>query len=161
MVCCKKEKKESVIQNTIWDEEIKTVDDISSFNDLNMIRNEKLLTFDNENYSHSISIYSRRIDNLFQFDNSYKTAITNENMGDEISIGSGISNGLEAIFRNKTGPINGWVAYHYNKAKQRFSEINNGDAFLADQNKSNEFKTIAMTKLWNLNMSISWVFSSG
>ena len=119
------------------------------------------LTFDNENYSHSISIYSRSIDNLFQFDNSYKTAITNENIVDEISIGSGISNGLEVIIRKKTGPINGWFAYHYNKAKQRFSEINNGDAFLADQNKSNEFKTIAMTKLWNLNISISWVFSSG
>lgn len=46
-----KEKKESVIQNTIWDEEIKTVDDISSFNDLKMIRNEKLLIFDNEKFS--------------------------------------------------------------------------------------------------------------
>ena len=46
-----KEKKESVIQNTIWDEEIKSVDDISSFNDLKMIRNEKLLTFDNEKFS--------------------------------------------------------------------------------------------------------------
>ena len=46
-----KEKKESVIQNTLWDEEIKTVDDISSFNDLKMIRNKKLLTFDNEKFS--------------------------------------------------------------------------------------------------------------
>ena len=46
-----KEKKESVIQNTIWNEETKTVDDISSFNDLKIIRNERLLTFDNEKFS--------------------------------------------------------------------------------------------------------------
>ena len=46
-----KEKKESVIQNTIWDEETKTVDDISSFNDLKMIRKERLLTFGNEKFS--------------------------------------------------------------------------------------------------------------
>ena len=46
-----KEKKESVIQNTIWDEETKIVDDISSFNDLKMIRKERLLTFDNEKFS--------------------------------------------------------------------------------------------------------------
>ena len=46
-----KEKKESVIQNTIWDEETKAVDNISSFNDLKMIRNEELLTFDSEKFS--------------------------------------------------------------------------------------------------------------
>lgn len=119
------------------------------------------LTFDNENHSHSLSIYSRRIDNLFQFNSSYKTTVTNENISNEISIGSGISNGFEVILRKKTGSITGWVAYHYNKVKNRFSEINNGDEFLADQNKSHEIKTIAITKLWNLNMSISWVFTSG
>ena len=139
----------------MWIFSSKDIPEISSIN------SHLGLTFDNENYSHSISIYSRSIDNLFQFDNSYKTAIINENIVDEISIGSGISNGFEVIIRKKTGPINGWVAYHYNKVKKRFSEINNGDEFLADQNKSNEIKTIAITKLWNLNMSISWVFSSG
>ena len=46
-----KEKKESVIQNTIWDEETKIVVDISSFNDLKMIRNKRLLTFDNKKFT--------------------------------------------------------------------------------------------------------------
>tara|TARA_B100000212_G_scaffold187891_1_gene141738 strand:+ start:1100 stop:2581 length:1482 start_codon:yes stop_codon:yes gene_type:complete len=46
-----KEKKESVIQNTIWNEETKSVDDSFSFNDLKILRKEKLLTFDNEKFS--------------------------------------------------------------------------------------------------------------
>jgi len=59
-----KEKKESVIQNTIWDEETKTVDDISSFNDLKMIRKERLLTFGNEKFSvgKGFEIYSVSLD---------------------------------------------------------------------------------------------------
>ena len=89
----------------------------------------------------------RSIDNLFQFNSSYKTTVTNENISNEISIGSGISNGfLKLFFVKKRDEITGWVAYHYNKVKNRFSEINNGDEFLADQNKSHEIKTIAITK---------------
>ena len=59
------------------------------------------LTFDNENYSHSLSIYSRSIDNLFQFNSSYKTTITNENISNEISIGSGIATVLKLFFVKK------------------------------------------------------------
>ena len=46
-----KNKKESVMQNKMWDNEVEEVKGISSFDDLNDIQDLNLLSFDNKNFS--------------------------------------------------------------------------------------------------------------
>ena len=119
------------------------------------------ITWDNKNYSFSHSLYSRQIENIFQFNDSFMTTITNNNINNELYVGSGTSNGLEIILRRKIGLISGWMAYHLNNSKYNFPKLNNGKDFLADHGKMHELKIIAITKLWNFDLSASWVFSSG
>ena len=79
-----KDKKESAMQNSIWDEEIKKIEKISSFNDLNDIKNQNLLVFDNKNYSvkevlnliktHPLVFRNRKISKNI-FDNELKYAL--------------------------------------------------------------------------------------
>ena len=86
-----KEKKESVIQNTIWDEEIKTVDDISSFDDLKEIRNEKLLTFDNEKFS---------VDNVLDLIKKHPLVFRNRNVSSK-SFSNELKYALVDLFRDR------------------------------------------------------------
>ena len=79
-----KDKKESVMQNSIWDQEIKKIKEISSFNDLEDIKNQNLLFFDNKNYSvkevlnliktHPLVFRNRKISKN-TFDNELKYAL--------------------------------------------------------------------------------------
>ena len=79
-----KDRKESAIQNNIWDEEIKKIKEISSFNKLSNIKNETLLSFDNKNYSvaevldliktHPLVFRNRKISKS-SFDNELKYAL--------------------------------------------------------------------------------------
>ena len=79
-----KDRKESAIQNSIWDKEIKKIKEISSFNKLSNIKNETLLSFNNKNYSvaevldliktHPLVFRNRKISKS-SFDNELKYAL--------------------------------------------------------------------------------------
>ena len=79
-----KDKKESAMQNRIWDKEIKKIKEISSFNDLHDMKNQNLLYFDNKNYSvnevlnliktHPLVFRNRKI-SRDTFDNELKYAL--------------------------------------------------------------------------------------
>ena len=79
-----KDKKETAIQNSIWDQEVKNIKDVSSFDDLGDIRNRDLLSFDNENYTvadvldliktHPLVFRNRKVSNSY-FDNELKYAL--------------------------------------------------------------------------------------
>ena len=79
-----KDKKETAIQNSIWDQEVKNIKDVFSFDDLGDIRNRDLLSFDNENYTvadvldliktHPLVFRNRKVSNSY-FDNELKYAL--------------------------------------------------------------------------------------
>ena len=79
-----KDKKETAIQNSIWDQEVKNIKDVFSFDDLGDIRNRDLLSFDNENYTvadvldliktHPLVFRNRKVSDR-SFDNELKYAL--------------------------------------------------------------------------------------
>ena len=75
--------------------------------------------------------------------------------------GNGKKKGMELILRKKNGLFRGWISYHLNQTSHKFPGYNNNQSFLADFDKLNEFKIIAITRLWNYDLTANWVFSSG
>ena len=57
--------------------------------------------------------------------------------------------------------ITGWVSYHKSNAKYQILNFNEENLFFADYNKDHELKTVVLGKIFNSNLSASWVFSSG
>ena len=113
----------------------------------------------NLNYSISLSIYHRSLKNLYRIKNSF-SIFGNEESRDVI-LGNGEKKGMELILRKKVGSFRGWISYHLNQTYHKFPGYNNNQSFLADFDKRNEFKIVAITRLWNYDLNANWVFSSG
>ena len=66
---------------------------------------------------------------------------------------------MELIFRKKVGSVRGWISYHLNQTSHKFSDYNNNQSFLADFDKLNEFKIVALSlRVLNYDLTANWVF---
>ena len=110
-------------------------------------------------YSISLSGYHRSLKSLYRIKDSF-SIFENESSRD-IILGEGEKKGLELILRKKNGSVRGWLSYHLNQTSHKFPDYNNNQSFLADFDKSNEFKIVAITRVWNYDLTANWVFSSG
>ena len=113
----------------------------------------------NLTYSISLSGYHRSLKNLYKIKNSF-SIFGNEESRDVI-LGNGEKKGMELILRKKVGSFRGWISYHLNQTSHKFPGYNNNKSFLADFDKRNELKIVAITRLWNYDLNANWVFSSG
>ena len=135
---------------------------IFSSNDLPIISslNKHIgMNWNNLTYSISLSGYHRSLNNLYKMKDSF-SIFDNESSRD-IILGEGEKKGLELILRKKNGSVRGWLSYHLNQTSHKFPDYNNNQSFLADFDKSNEFKIVAITRVWNYDLTANWVFSSG
>ena len=135
---------------------------IFSSNDLPIISslNKHIgMNWNNLTYSISLSGYHRSLNNLYRIRDSF-SIFDNESSRD-IILGDGEKKGMELILRKKIGSIRGWISYHLNQTSHKFPDYNNNQSFLADFDKLNEFKIVAITRVWNYDLTANWVFSSG
>ena len=80
---------------------------------------------------------------------------------DNLPIGLGNSKGLELFLHKKSGPLHGWLSYTFGRIEHLFSELNNGKPFLADHDRTHEFKAVAITSPGTWDITLSWIYSSG
>ena len=119
------------------------------------------LNWDNIKYAASFSAYECSMNNLFRLDDFSTIFDYKENSTSRIILGSGEKIGIELILRKKSGVIRGWVSYHFNQTEYNFPFFNNSESFLADHDKSHELKTVAIARIWDIDITANWVFSSG
>ena len=123
------------------------------------------LNWDFSDYTITGEFYYRSMDDLVQFKESSIPVPTLEyGRAKENSLihqGSGKTNGIEIILRKRKGPISGWLSYQQNKTKYNFPELNNGQSFLSDHDKTQEFKSVFMTNIGSWELTANWVFASG
>ena len=119
------------------------------------------INWESTDYNFTSSIYSKNLNDFSHFNylSSYQNYLSSFNMS--IADGTGNVKGIETLLRKKTGQINGWMAYLFNQTKYYTPQYNNNKQYFANHDKTHEFKSVAITTLFNLNFSISWVFTSG
>ncbi len=119
------------------------------------------LSWDNTNFRFSTIFYLKALKEFFQFDHSFTPQEYYSSYGKITNSGEGISQGIEIQLRRKTGKITGWLSYHLSKTKYNIFNFNEGKSYYANHDKNREYKVVALGRLFNVNFSASWVFSSG
>jgi len=119
------------------------------------------LNWISDNMNFSINGYARELSKILFFQDSFLATFDKELIEKNIIPGTGTVKGIELLFRKNNGLISGWVTYQLNKTNYTFSSLNNGNSFFADHNKMHEFKSVAITDIFNINLTAVWSFSSG
>lgn len=119
-----------------------------------------------DEYSFGIEAYLKVIDNLTEYNRQQTilAEVIDNTIFDNVPlfyVGKGYSQGFEISALKKRGIITGWVSYNFGKVEYTFPKINNGIPYLADHDRTHEFKCVGNYSIGTWNLSASWVFSSG
>ncbi len=119
------------------------------------------ISLDKNYYSFSTTFYFKKMNNFFKSNWSFSFEDYLSYNNEVLNPGNGKIDGLEIQFRKKSGMITGWISYHNSNTKYQILNFNEGKLFSADHEKNHELKTVILGKIFNTNLSVSWVFSSG
>ena len=116
------------------------------------------LNLDYLHYSITTEIYHRSSEKLIRFQNSLYPPLNNR---EQNLYGSGYSNGTEFLIRKKEGLVTGWLSYLFNKTFFDFPNLNNGEIFPGNHDKTHEIKSVIITRIGDWDLTANWVYSSG
>lgn len=119
-----------------------------------------------EKYSFGIEAYLKVINNLTEYNRQQTilAEVTGNAIFENVPLfytGKGYSQGFELSVQKKRGLITGWASYNFGKVEYTFPKLNNGISYLADHDRTHEFKCFGNYAFGSWNISASWVFSSG
>ncbi len=116
----------------------------------------------------SVEPYIKRLNNVISFKDGYSTNtfastfLQPELWADVLTVGNGVSYGVEVLVEKKSGNLTGWLSYAYGRVKMNYPELNNGKRFNGLQDIPNQFSVFGSYRLnqkWSLNTT--WVFNTG
>jgi hypothetical protein len=117
--------------------------------------------FSNNMYETSLEVYYKTLQNQIDYRNG-ANLILNNKVESQLVFGKGWGYGVEFLIRKKYGKLTGWISYTLSKAKRQFPDINNGNVFLAKQDRPNNIAIVGMYELNpKLTFSATWIFISG
>jgi outer membrane receptor for ferrienterochelin and colicin len=122
---------------------------------------------ENDYWTAGVSAYHRTYNNLLDFSRLLKPIdpykVLDEGPGEKnnLPISSGNSKGLELFLHKKSGSLHGWLSYTFGKIEHFSPDLNDGKTFLADHDRTHEFKTVAITSPGTWDITLSWIYSSG
>ena len=93
--------------------------------------------FADNNIETSISVFARRIDQLFDY-RDFADLLVNNNLETELLDGEGRAYGVEFSVTKKTGVINGTFAYTFSRSQRLVEGINRGDWYSSNFDKPHE-----------------------
>jgi outer membrane cobalamin receptor len=120
----------------------------------------------NAKYSFGVEAYLKVIDNLTEYNRQQTilAEVTGNAIFENVPLfytGRGYSQGFEISVQKKHGIITGWASYNFGKVEYTFPKINDGIPYLADHDRTHEFKCAGNYPIGPWNLSAAWVFSSG
>ena len=117
--------------------------------------------FSNNMFETSVEIYYKTLQNQIDYRNG-ANLILNNKVEAQLVFGKGWGYGAEFLIRKKYGKLTGWISYTLSKTKRQFPDINNGNVFLAKQDRPNNIAIVGMYELNpRLTFSATWIFISG
>ena len=81
--------------------------------------------------------------------------------GEQLTIGSSRSKGIDVLLQKNKKKYTGWIAYSISKVDNTFANLNQNRPFPANQDQRHEFKTVHLVKLGKWSLSGTWVYASG
>ncbi|MCC9138417.1 TonB-dependent receptor domain-containing protein [Pontibacter silvestris] len=117
--------------------------------------------FNDNAYEGSVEIYYKDMQN--QVD--YRTGadlIFNENVESQLLFGKGWSYGAEFYLKKNIGNFSGWISYTWSKTERRFDDIDYGNAYPANWDRTHDLSIVGVYKMnpkWTL--SSTFVYRTG
>ena len=117
--------------------------------------------FSNNMFETSVEVYYKTMQNQIDYRNG-ANLILNNKVEAQLVFGKGWGYGAEFLVRKKYGKLTGWISYTLSKTKRQFSDINDGNTFLAKQDRPNNIAIVGMYELNpRLTFSATWIYISG
>ncbi len=117
--------------------------------------------FSNNMFETSLEFYYKTFQNQIDYRNG-ANLILNNKVESQLIYGRGWGYGAEFLIRKKYGKLTGWISYTLSKTKRQFSDINEGNVFLAKQDRPNNISVVAMYEVSpRMTFSATWIYSSG
>ena len=117
--------------------------------------------FRNNMYETSIEVYYKIMNNQIDYRNG-ANLILNNKVESQLVFGKGWGYGAEFLIRKKYGKLTGWISYTLSKTERQFPDINDGNVFLAKQDRPHNIAIVGMYDFTHrLTFSATWVYLSG
>jgi len=118
----------------------------------------------NKDYNFSVEGYYKKIDNLIEYNEHLPLLSSFTGWNERVSVGEGLSYGIEAMARKSIGQTTGWIAYTLSWTKRRFpgTEISQGDWFPAKYDNRHKVNiTVSHRLSKKIELNVSWIMASG
>jgi hypothetical protein len=117
--------------------------------------------FSNNMYETSVEVYYKTLQNQIDYRNG-ANLILNNKVESQLVFGKGWGYGAEFLIRKKYGKLTGWISYTYSRTKRQFKNINDGNPFLAKQDRPHNVAIVGMYEISpRVSFSATWIYCSG
>ncbi|MEZ4722305.1 MAG: TonB-dependent receptor [Flavobacteriales bacterium] len=115
--------------------------------------------FYSNSYEASAEVYYKYFQDLVDYKDGAELLLNNT-LETELYTGDGQAYGLELQIKRKRGKFTGWVSYTLSRVERVVAEINNGDPYPANWNKTHDVSlvlTYDITKRWNVSSNFAYM----
>jgi outer membrane receptor for ferrienterochelin and colicin len=120
------------------------------------------LEYDSPDIFFGFDLYNKNVSNISDFSQFvFPIDVYSESSNNLTFQGEGQSNGFELFFHKKKGKLKGWASYNYGTIQCKFPELNGGEVFLADHDRTHEMKSALISSIGKWTLTITGLISSG
>lgn len=114
-------------------------------------------------YEFSAEVYTKFMDNLVMKKPGVRYTSDYDSWEKTIETGGqGLSKGLELLARKVQGKFTGWVGFTWQNSTRRFANINNGDVFPFDYDRTYELNWYGQYAFSdNVSLGVTWTYATG
>ena len=110
----------------------------------------------------SLDMYNKILNNVSDFSQLVFPVDTYSKITSNLIFqGDGQANGVEIFLRKKNGLMRGWASYSYGITQCKFPELNGGEVFPADHDRTHELKSTLIGSIRKWTLSVTGIISSG
>jgi hypothetical protein len=117
--------------------------------------------FKDDAYEFSIEGYYKSMQNQIDYRDG-ANVMSNDPLEPQLLFGNGRAYGAEFLLRKREGRFTGWVGYTLSRTERKIEGINNGDWYVARQDRTHDVSVVGiyqLNKKWTL--SGTWVYYTG
>lgn len=97
--------------------------------------------FNDNVWETSFELYGRKIDQLYDY-RDFADLLINDHIETELLSGEGRAYGAELSIKKNKGVMNGWLSYTYAKSERQIGEINDGEWYPSNFDKTHDVSLI-------------------
>jgi hypothetical protein len=117
--------------------------------------------FKDNKYEFSVETYYKHMQNQIDYRDG-ANVLSNEPLEPQLLFGIGRAYGVELLLRKKEGRFTGWIGYTLSRTERKIEGINNGDWYVARQDRTHDVSVVGIYQLNNKwSVSGTWIYYTG